>query len=90
MSSTDLMIELEACMAPQSWVNREYRSGLSTHPCGALVLRISEVEMLFPTFPSWVRPVRKSRTRLHRAGFRPRASSLMMTLEGTMVLNAEL
>ena len=28
--------------------------------------------------------------RLHRAGFRPRAPSLMMSLEGTMVLKAEL
>ena len=27
---------------------------------------------------------------LHRAGFRPRGSSLMMSLEGTVVLNAEL
>jgi hypothetical protein len=45
------MIELEACMARQSWVNREYRRGLRTHPCGAPVLRISGVEMLFPTLP---------------------------------------
>ena len=53
-------------------------------------LRISEVEVLFPTFTTWGRPVRKSRTQLHRAGFRPRAPSLMISLEGTMVLNAEL
>ena len=26
-------------MATQSWVNREYRRGLSTHPCGSPVLR---------------------------------------------------
>ena len=42
------MIELEECMAMQSWVNREYRRGLSKHPCGAPVLRISGVEMLLP------------------------------------------
>uniref|UniRef100_A0A8C8FYY9 Protein kinase domain-containing protein n=1 Tax=Oncorhynchus tshawytscha TaxID=74940 RepID=A0A8C8FYY9_ONCTS len=30
-----------------------YRRGLSTHPCGAPVLRISEVEVLFPTFTTW-------------------------------------
>ena len=53
------------------------------------VLRISEVEELFPTFTTWVRPIRKSRTHLHRAGFRPRALILMMSLEGNMVLNAE-
>ena len=46
------------CMATQSWVNREYRSGLSMHPCGAPVLRMSEVEMLFPTFTTWGRPVK--------------------------------
>jgi hypothetical protein len=34
-------------------LNREYRRGLRTHPCGALVLRISGVEMLFPTFTTW-------------------------------------
>ena len=90
MSSANLMIELEACVAMQSWVNREYRRGLSTHPCGAPVLRISEVEVLFPTFTTWGLPVRKSRTQLLRVGFRPRALSLMMSLEGTMVLNAYL
>ena len=79
-----MMIELEACMAAQSWVNREYRRGLSTHPCGSLVLRISEVEMLLPTFTTWGRPVRKAKAQLHRAGLKPKASSLMMSLEGTM------
>ena len=54
------------------------------------MLRISEVELLFPAFPTLGWPVRKSRTQLHREEFRPRASSLMMSLEGTMVLNAEL
>ena len=44
------MIELKACVTTQSWVNREYRWGLSMHPCGAPVLRISDVEVLFPTF----------------------------------------
>jgi hypothetical protein len=34
-------------------VNREYSSGLSMHPCGATVLRISEVEVLFLTFTTW-------------------------------------
>ena len=40
-------------MAPQSRVNREYKRGLSTHLCGAPVLRISGVEMLFPTLTTW-------------------------------------
>ena len=59
------MTELEACMATQSWVNREYKRVLSVHPCGGPVSRISEVEML-PTFTTWGWPVRKSRTQLHR------------------------
>ena len=71
-------------------MNSEYRREMSTHPCGAPVLRISKVEVLFPTFTTWGWPVRKYRTQLHRAGFRPRALSSMMSLEGTMVLNAEL
>jgi hypothetical protein len=78
------MIELEACVTTLSWVNREYRRGLGTHP----VLRISEVEVLFPN--TWWQPVRKSRTQLHGAGSRLRAPSLMMSLEGIMVLKAEL
>ena len=74
----------------QSWVNREYRRGLSTHLCGDPVLRISEMEVLFPTFTAWGQPVRKSRTQLHRVEFRPRPPSLMLSLECTIVLNAEL
>ena len=66
------------------------QEGAEHTPLWAKVLRISEVEVLFPTFTIWGRHVRMSRTQLHRAGFRPRASSLMMSLEGTMVLNAEL
>jgi hypothetical protein len=54
------------------------------------VLRIREVEVLFPTFITWGRPIGKSRTQGHRAGFRTRALTLMMSLEGTVVWNAEL
>ena len=71
-------------------MNREYRRGLSTHPCGAPMLRINEVEVLFPTFTTWGRPVRKSRIQLQREVFSPRVLSLVMSYEGTMVLNAEL
>ncbi len=35
-------------------------------------------------------PVRKSKTHLHREVFNPRASSFVISLEGTMVLNTEL
>jgi hypothetical protein len=79
------MFEMDAT---QSWVNRDYTRGLITHPCGAPVWRISEVEGLFTTFTTRGRPIRKSRTQLHGAGFRPRAPSLLMSLEGTVVLKA--
>ena len=31
------MMLLELCQAMHSWVNREYRRGLTTHPCVASV-----------------------------------------------------
>jgi hypothetical protein len=71
------MIELEVCMATQSWVNREYRRGLRLHSCGDPVLRISGVEMLLPTLTTWGRPVRKSRTHLHRAGSKTQGLELI-------------
>ena len=50
VSSANLMMVLESCLAMQSWVNREYKRGLSTHPWGAPVLRISVADVLF-TYP---------------------------------------
>jgi hypothetical protein len=66
------MVVLESCLAIQSWVNRMYRRGLSTHPCGAPVLRISMADVLLPTLTTWGRPVRKSRIQLQREVFSPR------------------
>ena len=37
---------LESSLATQLWVNREYRRGLSTHPCGAPMLRISVADVV--------------------------------------------
>ena len=88
--SANLMMVFESCLAMQSWVNREYRRGLSTHPCGAHVLRISMADVLLPTLTTWGQPVRKSRIQLHREVFCPIVLSLVMSFEGTMVLNSEL
>ena len=74
----------------QSWVNREYRRGLSTQPSEAPVLKISVADMLLPNLTSRGRPVRKSRIQLQREVFSPRILSLVMSFEGTMVLKAEL
>jgi hypothetical protein len=79
VSSANLLIELETCVATQSWVNRKYNRELGTQSCGAPVLRISVTEELFPTFTTWGRPIRKFRTQLHRVGFRPRALSLVIS-----------
>jgi hypothetical protein len=73
-------------MAIQSWVNREYRSGLST-PLWAPVLRVSVGEVLLPTFTIWGW---EFRIQLHREGFIPEALSLVTSLEDTRVLKAEL
>ena len=47
-------------------------------------------DVLLPTLTTWERPVRKSRIQLQREVFSPRVLSLVMSFEGTMVLNAEL
>ena len=84
VSSANLMMVLESCLAMQSWVNREYRRGLCTHPSGAPVLRVSVVEMTLPTLTTWGRPGRKSRIKLQRELFKPRVLSSVTSLEGTM------
>ena len=54
------------------------------------VLRISMVDVLLPTLNTWGRPVRESKMQLQREVSGPRVHSLVMSFEGTMVLNAEL
>jgi hypothetical protein len=84
-----LIMLLKSCAVTQLWVNREYRRGLSTHPWGSPVLRISVADVLLHTLPTWGRPVRKSRIQLQREVLSCRVLRLVMALEGTMVLNAE-
>jgi hypothetical protein len=55
------------------------------------VLRVSVAEVMLPTLTTWGRPVRKSRIQLQREVFSPRVlTSLVTSLEGTIVLNTEL
>jgi hypothetical protein len=54
------------------------------------VLRISVVDVLLLTLTTWGRPVRKSRIQLQREVFSPKVLSLLMSFDGTMVLNAVL
>jgi hypothetical protein len=68
--------------ATQSWVYRENRRGLRR----TLVMTISVEEVMLHKFTTLGRPVRKSRTQLHREELSPRAVSS----EGAMELKAEL
>ena len=54
------------------------------------MLRISVEDVFLPTLTTWGRPIRKSRIQLQREVLSPRIVSLVMSFEGTMVLNAEL
>ena len=54
------------------------------------MVRNTVADVLLPTLTTWVRPIRKTRIQLQREVFSPRILSLVITLEGTMVLNAEL
>ena len=57
---------------------------------GAHVWRVCLAEVMLSTLTTGGRPVRKSRIQLQREVFSPRVLSLMTSLEGAMVLNAEL
>ena len=54
------------------------------------VLRISVADVLLPTLTTWGWPNRKSSIQLQREVFSPRVLSLLMSFEGTMVLNTDL
>ena len=79
------MIELEACMATQSWVNMEYRRGLRTHPCGDQ--RGGDVVSYLHHIGAAHQKVQNP---VAQGGSRPSVSGLMASLEDTMVLKAEL
>ena len=63
---------------------------LITPPCGAPDLRISEVEMLFPTFTTRGEARQKVQDPIEQAGVETLGLKLNDELEGTMVLNVEL
>ena len=89
VSSANLIIELEAYMA-NAVVGEQGVQERAEHtplwdPSGERQRSGDVVSYLHH-----LGAARKSRTQLHREGLRPRASSLMMSLEGTVVLNAEL
>ena len=52
------------------------------HPCGAPVLSISEVEMLFPIFTTWRRPDQKVQDPNAQGGVETQGLKLNDELEG--------
>ncbi len=84
------MMWLELNLAVQLWVSSVKSSGLSTQPCGAPVLSVVGLEVLWPTRTDWGLPVKKSRIQLQRELLRPSRLNLLMSCCGIIVLNAEL
>ena len=66
------------------------QQGTKHKPLRGPVLRISVAYVLLPTLTTWGRLVRKSMIQMQREVFSPRVLSLVMSFEGTIVLNAEL
>ena len=62
----------------------------ATIPPAHKKLRMSVADVLLPTLTTCGQPVRKTRIHLQREVFSPRVLSLVLSFEGTMVLNAEL
>jgi hypothetical protein len=88
--SANLMMVLELCEATQSWVNREYRRTKHAPLRGPLVEgQCGRCVVGYPQYLG-VSPIRESRIQLQREVFSPRVLSLVMSLDGATVLNAEL
>ncbi|KAK6302017.1 hypothetical protein J4Q44_G00280700 [Coregonus suidteri] len=68
VSSPNLMMVLESCAATQSWMNREYTTGLSTHPSGAPRVEGQRGGCVV-AYPHHLGPIRKSRIQLQREMF---------------------
>ena len=66
------------------------QEGIEHAPLRGPVLRISVVYVLLPNLTTWGRPIRKSRIQLQREVFSHRVLGLVMSFDGSMVLNAEL
>ena len=71
-------------------MNSEYSRGLNTQPCGAPVLSVRLEEVMLPSRTACGLPVRKFSIQLHMERLMFRSCSFMMSLDGTMVLKAEL
>ena len=89
MLSANLMMVLESYQAMQSWVNREYRRGLSTHPWGGSSVEDQRGRCVATYTHHLGAASQESRILLQREGFSPRIFSLVMSFESTIVLNAE-
>jgi hypothetical protein len=71
-------------------VNREYRRGTEHAPLRGPCVEDQRGRCVVCYCYHLGQPVRKSRIQLQREVFSPRVLNLVMSFEGTMVLNAEL
>ncbi len=90
VSSANLMMWLELNLAVQSWVRSVKSSGLSTQPCGAPVLSVVLLEVLWPTRLTEVFRLKSPGSNYRGNCLRPSRFSLFMSCCGIIVLNAEL
>ena len=90
VSSANLMMVLVGWVGVQSWVYKEYSSGLSTQPCGEPVLRVMVEERWGPSFTVCGRFERKSFIQVQMEGERPSAVHLLTSMSGMIVLKAAL
>ena len=91
MSSANLMMVLGVVCGHAVVGEQVVQKGTKHVPLrGFPVLRVSVADVLLPTLTTWGRPDRKSSIQLQREFFSPRVLRLLMSLEDTMVLNAEL
>ena len=71
-------------------IEQGVQEGTEHAPLRDPVLRISVADVLLQTLTTWEWPIRKPRIQLQKVMFIPMGLSLLMSFEGTMVLNAEL
>ena len=87
---SNLMMVLESCLATQSWVNREYSKRLNYTPLRGPSVKDQRGRRVV-AFPYHLGAARQEvQDPVAEGVFSPRILSLVMSFEGTMVLNAEL
>ena len=83
------MMVLESCLATQSWVNREYKRGLSTHPLRGPSVKDQRGGSVV-AYSYHLGVGEQVQEPVAEEVLSPRVLSLVISFVGTMALNAEL